>query len=108
MFVQIVEGWRFQAGERARVQARVAQLHKEVGPIPLLRPGVTPGLIAHLIATDPHDADAAVEVWIWESEKAANAYAERLSPEAKRRLVEQRDTSQTSIRNLDGLYFAHQ
>lgn len=107
MYVEVREGWRYKPGERSRIQARFARLQQEVGGgVPTLKPTATPGLIAHLIATDPHDTDTGIEVWVWESSVAAAAYEDNLSPEARRQRGAIMDSSTATTRHLNGLYFA--
>ncbi len=106
MFIQVLKGWRYRPGERAKVLSGIEQGQAENNGVSPLRPPV-PGLIARMFGTDPDDPDTGIAVWVWESEEAANAHHWDADPEARARLEQQLDHSQMVTEGFEGLYFAH-
>jgi hypothetical protein len=107
VYIQVITGWRYRPGMRARTYAQVERLRAPDGSTYRLMPDA-PGLVARLWGTDPDDEDTGVAIWVWESKEAADAFTfpwdeERRAPTP---LDNRMDFSGVRVRELDGMYLA--
>lgn len=106
MYIQVIEGWRYQRGARDNVLERVRQAREIGGGRLPLQPDV-PGLLGRAFGTSTEDEETGVAIWIWENREAAEAYEATRPGELVHRIERSLETGGVVTRSYDGIYFGH-
>jgi hypothetical protein len=107
MYIQIISGWRYKPGMRAKTRSQVERIRSNSGGVSPLMPDA-PGLLARVWGTDPRDSDTGVAIWVWESKAASDAFQFPWEgdPLITTPLDARMDFSKVEVQCLDGMYLA--